>query len=117
MLAASESSSAVSIGAVVSVLGAAAALLGVYLSRKSSKEAQDTQEQLNDYTILRGVVDALRAEVGRLNASLDRANVKADRLNQELDTARANVLVLSAHIRQYIPEVPFPRLRAMNDVE
>lgn len=102
--------------ALVAASAIIAALVSALVSRRSEHEANEVQEELSEFQILRGTVDALNTEVGRLSRALDGANAKADRLNHELDTAQANVLVLSAHIRQYVPEVPFPALRAMNDV-
>lgn len=111
------------IGAGVSLLGAVAVIVGLVLSRRSEHEANETQEELNDYTILRGVVDTLQRETDRLqsslrdtNTELDKANAKAVTLNAELDAAQANVRILSGFIRQHLPEVPFPRLRVMNDL-
>lgn len=93
-----------------------ATLVAVWFSRRSEAEANEVQQELSEFQILRGTVDALNGEVIRLSTALDTANKKASRLNRELDSAQANVLILSAHIRQYVPEVPFPALRAMNDI-
>lgn len=104
---------AAAIGAVVSLLGT---LIAVWVSRRSEREANEVQEELSEFQILRGTVDSLNTEVARLSKALDSANAKADRLNRELDAAQANVRILSAHVRQYVPEVPFPSLRAMNEL-
>jgi hypothetical protein len=102
------------IGAAVSLLGAVAVIVGLYLSRRSEHEANETQEELADFTILRGVVEALQGETNRLTKSLEEANEKAVTLNQELEAAQENVRILSGHIRRYLPEVPFPTLKPMN---
>lgn len=122
MLIAADSTVTIA-GALVSVLGATAVIVGLVLSRRSEHEANDTQEELNDYTILRGVVKTLQEETNRLqtslrdtNEELDKANAKAVTLNHELDSAQVNVRILSDHIRRHLPEVPFPKLRVMNDV-
>lgn len=104
---------AAAIAAVISLCGT---LLAIYISRRSEREANAVQEELSEFQILRGTVDALHDEVDRLSRALDAANAKADRLNHELDSARTNVMILSAHIRRFVPEVPFPALKAMNDV-
>lgn len=101
------------IGAGMSLVGT---LVAVWISRRSEREATAVQEELSEFQILRGTVDALNTEVDRLSRALDAANAKADQLNQELDAARANVMILSAHIRRFVPEIPFPALKTMNDV-
>lgn len=105
------------LGGTGGLIAGVAALVGLFLSRRTDKEAHEVQDELSEFQILRGTVDALQREVNRLNTSLENANTKAEKLNHELDNARANVLILSAHLRQYVPEVPFPKLRVMNDVD
>lgn len=104
------------IAGVSALVSGLVALAGIWLSRRSDREAHQTQEELGEFQILRGTVDALNTEVTRLQGKLKHANESADRLNRELDNAQANVLILSEHVRQYLPEVPFPKLRRMSDL-
>lgn len=93
------------------------AAIGIWLSRRSSSEANRTQARLADFEIISGTVTALRGEVDRLEEALDQANDKAAALNRELRAAQRNVQILDAHIRQHIPQVPYPKLVRMNDVD
>lgn len=104
------------VASVAACISATAALIGQWLSHRAAKEAQGTQDEMAEFQILKGTVETLNTEVERLSRSLDTANTKADRLNHELEAAQANVMILSDHIRQYLPEVPFPRLRRMTDM-
>ena len=107
---------ALGVAGIAAVITLAGTLIAAWVSRRSEREANEVQEELSEFQILRGTVDALNTEVNRLSRSLDEANTKAELLNRELNVAQANIRILSAHIRQYVPEVPFPALKAMNDL-
>lgn len=108
---------AAAVSAIISlVVGSLVTIAGLWLSRRSSREANRTQKRLTDLQTLSSTVDALNDEVDRLQGALTAANAKADRLLFELDAAQYNVLVLSNHVRRYIPERAFPELREMNRV-
>ena len=103
--------------------GGLAALYSAWSSRRSERETARAKRRIDDFTILSGTVASLQAETTRLqeslaetNRQLDVAQHKAETLNVELDAAQENVRILSRHIRQFLPEVPFPRLVHMNEV-
>lgn len=104
------------VSAVCALVAVGASIMGVVFSRKNAKEEHSTEDRSVNAEILRGTVAALQTETNRLQASLEAANTKAEHLNAELDAAQENVLILSEHIRRYLPERPFPGLRPMNAV-
>lgn len=111
------------LGGVAGLVGAIGAIVAMLLTRRSDKETNEAADELNEFTILQGVVATLSAEVDRLKANVVAANEEAEknllfaqRLHRELEAAQENVRILSAHIRQHLPDVPFPKLRLMNDV-
>jgi hypothetical protein len=106
----------VTLAAIISVAGAIATFLGIYFSRKTDTETHKTQEELAEFQILRGVVQSLSEECDRLKESLEDAGDQAERLKTELRAALTNVRILSNHARRYAPDVPFPTLEPMNNV-
>lgn len=104
-------------------IAAGVSALGIWLSRRSAREANRQQKRLTDLAYMQASVETLKAEADELRTTLkdtrdqlEQANERAHALNEELDAAQHNVLVLSEHIRRYLPERPFPRdkLRPMN---
>lgn len=115
-----SSSNAVTAIASACIAGAVSTM-GIWFSRRSAREANRSQQRLTDFQVLKGTVDALRSEAEELRVALadtrkelDAARASAHALSEELDAAQHNVLVLSNHIRRFMPERPFPRLREMN---
>lgn len=109
------------IWAVVSIVGAATTVASVVISRRSAREANETQQEavesskkLDEVEALRGVIHTLTEEVSRVNQELDTANGKVDRLNRELGTAQRNVRALRRACE--LNGVPIPSLEPMHDV-
>jgi peptidoglycan hydrolase CwlO-like protein len=99
---------------VAAIVGSAVTAVGLWLSRRSAREADRTQRRLVDLNTLSATVEALNGQVSHLEGALDDAEAKVAWLNAELAAAQHNVLVLSNHIRRYLPEQPFPELQRMN---
>lgn len=109
------------IGSVVSLLGAAAVIVGLYLSRRSEREANDTQKEaveakakLDEVDALQRVIETVATDAERVNRKLVEANGRADRLNRELGVAQRNVRTLIRTLEG--AGVPIPTLEPMHDV-
>lgn len=123
MLAASDPAAGLPlwIWAAISLIGAATTIATVVLSRRSAREANETQEvavkskaKLDEVDALRGVIETLTTDAERVNELLETANGRADRLNRELGVAQRNVRTLIRSMEA--AGVPIPRLEAMHDV-
>lgn len=99
---------------IAAAIGAASVLAGAWFGTRGTRESDRNQRRLESLDDMRSTVEAFRSQVELLEGELEKAEATIRRINTELDAARANVLVLSEHVRRYIPEIPFPKLRRMN---
>ena len=98
---------------VAAAISGATAWASTRAGHRIDEEQTDTQKELAEFEILRGVVAALSDETDRLQEKLTEANADAERLRKELRAALTNLEILASHIRRYIPEKPFPELMPM----
>jgi aspartokinase len=97
-------------------------------TRKASTDANSLQGEANriarrqsDLDIMEATIENLRIDLAaaqeettKLRADLAAARDETRRLANESTAALANVSILSEHIREHIPDKPFPRLRKVS---
>jgi len=108
--------------------GAAAVFVAIWgivtfvSARRGKQDSNRITERFNEFQIMEGTIDTLRISLGEaqketteLRLDLANARLETNKLRDELTSALANVAILSDHIRQHAPDVPFPQLRRVRN--
>lgn len=96
------------VAATVAVVSVIATMLGLYLSHRSEMAAGRARDEINEYTILRGLASALQERNETLAQALDRTRAA-------LGDCMENVTTLTDHITAHAPELELPPLRDLDE--